>query len=335
MLPQVEDKLLARYLLGTLSEEERAQVEEQLFANTDCYDRLLALKEELTDQCVLGDLTRREQQTFARRFLTTPEGREDALFARALDAVVREEKAAQQPIAQPTATTLSWREKLVQYFQFPVWQMAMTAAAVLLAIGAGVLWMQTRQLQQQLAKASQQIEGAQTKVEQAARNEAELAEQLRRAQTRNEELDQLSRTAQQERDQARKELERLSSRPTTSSAVGTLLSLILAPGAGRGDGKVDELSLTPQTQNVQLRLLLSSGEAYSAYRAEIRTKQGDLIQTLNRLPLRQIKDGKAAQLTVPARLLQEGMYEVRLIGVRRDQTTNFINYYDFKITRGR
>lgn len=331
----VEDKLLTRYLLGTLTEAEQAQVEEWLMDDANSYERLLALKEELTDQCVLGDLPRKEQQTFTRRFLTSPDGREDALFARALDIVSREEKAGRRPVTVPTAPTPSWREKLAQYFQFPVWQMALTAAAILLAIGAGVLWTETRQLRQQLATASQQLEGAQTKAEQAARAEAELAEQLRRTQARNEELDQLSRTAQQERDQARQELERRSAQSSSSSTVATLLSLLLVPGAGRGDGKADELMLTPQTQTVQLRLLLSPGESHPAYRAEIRTKQGELIQTLNRLPVRRTRDGNAVQLTVPARRLQEGSYEASLFGVQPDQTATLINHYDFKITRGK
>ena len=333
MLPVIEDKLLTRYLLGTLTEAEQSQVEEQLFADAACYDRLCALQEELTDQCVLGELARPEQQVFRRRFLTTPDGREDALFARALEAVLQEEKAA-QVIAQ-TATTLSWPEKLAQYFRFPVWQMALAAAAVLLAVGVGFLWTETQRLRQQLASTSQQLEGAQTKAEQSARTEAELAEQLRRAQARNEELDQLSRTAQQERDQARQELERLSARSSSSSAVGTLLSFILVPGAGRADAKVDELSLQPQTQTVQLRLLLSPGETYPAYRAEIRTKQDELIQTLNQLPMRTTRDGKVAQLTLRAQRLKDGDYVVSLFGVRPDQTTHFINYYDFKITRGK
>ena len=335
MLPVIEDKLLTRYLLGTLTEAEQTQVEEWLMDDANSYERLLALKEELTDQCVLGDLTRKEQQTFARRFLNSPDGREDVLFARALDVVSREAKEARQPVIAQTAPEPSWREKLAQYFQFPVWQMALATAAVLLAVGAVFLWTETRQLREQLASTTQQLEGAQTKAEQAARNEAELAEQLRRAQARTEESEQRSRIAQQERDQARQELERLSARPSADSTIGTLLSLILVPGAGRGDGKADELALTPRTQTVQLQLLLSPGETYPAYRAEIRTKQGERIQTLNRLPVRRTKDGNAVQLSVPARLLQEGAYEASLFGVQTDQSSNLINHYDFKITRGK
>ena len=335
MLPVVEDKLLTRYLLGNLTETEQAQVEERLFADADCYDRLLALKEELTDQCVFGDLARKEQQVFARRFLNTADGREDALFARALDAVSREAKEARQPVVPQTAATPSWREKLANYFQFPVWQIAMTAAAVLLAVGVVFLLTETQRLRQQLDSAAQQLASAQTQAQQAARTEAELAEQLRRAQSRTEELDQLSRTAQQERDQARKELEKASARPASGSLVNTLLSLILVPGAGRGGAKVDELSLTPQTNNVQLRLLLSPGEDYPTYRAEIRTKQGELIQEQTRLRSRRTRDGQAVQLTVPARRLPEGSYEASLIGVQPDQTTKLINHYDFKITRGK
>lgn len=325
MLPVLDDKLLTRYLLGDLAEADQAQVEAQLFADETCYDRLCALQAELTDQYVRGSLSPKAQQAFAQRFLTTATGREDELFARALHLALREEREARQPVVAPS---VSWREKLAQYFQFPAWQMAMTAAMVLLVVGVFWLLFETQRLRQQLA-------GAQTEAQQAARTEAELAEQLRRARTRNEELDQLSRTAQQERDQARQELERLSARPSPGSMLGTMLSLLLAPGAGRGSSQVDELTLTPQAQQVQLRLLLDAGTSQASYRAELRTKQGDLLRTLNRLPIRSTKDGQAAQLTLPTSLLQDGTYVVSLYGVQSGQAPELINHYDFKIKRGK
>lgn len=325
MRPVADDKLLTRYLLGELSEAEQVQVEEQLFADATCYDRLHALKTELTDQAVRGGLTRQEQQVFARRFLRTPDGREDELFARALDVVLREEREAPRPVMLPAP---SWREKLANYFQFPAWQMALTAAALLLAVGVVWLWLATQRLQQQLAS-------AQTEAQQTARTKEELEEQLRRARSHNEELDQLSRTAQQERDLARQELERLAARPASGSVLGTMLSLLLVPGAGRGTAQVDELALTPQTQNVQLLLLLDAGETQPTYRAEIRTKQGDLLYEQNRLPRRRTKDGQALQLTIPTQRLKDGAYEVSLFGVQPGQAPKLINHYDFKITRGK
>ena len=257
--------------------------------------------------------------------MSTPDGREDEQFARALDVVLREERAAQRPVILPA---LSWREKLAQYFQFPAWQIALTAAALLLAVGMVWLLVETQRLRQQLA-------GTQTEMQQTAHTKEQLEEQLRNARARNEELDQLSRTAQQERDQARQELERLAARPSSGSVLGTMLSLLLVPGAGRGGAQVDELSLTPQTQRVQLLLLLSPGENQPAYRAEIRTKQGDLIQAQNRLSSRRTKDGKALQLTLPAQRLKDGSYVVSLFGIQPNQTPELINHYDFKITRGR
>ena len=333
MLPVIDDKMLTRYLLGELTEPEQVQVEELLFADATCYDRLQALKAELTDQYVRAGLSHREGQTFAQRFLKTADGYEDELFARALDVVLHEQPAERQP-AKPPA--LTWREKLAQYFQpLPAWQMALTAAALLLTVGVAFLAVETQRLRQQLAVAARQVEGAQTEVQQATRTQAQLEEQLRSARSRNEELDQLSRTAQQERDQARQELERLSARSSSGSVLGTMLSLMLVPGAGRGGAQVDELALTPQTQSVQLLLLLSPGENQPAYRAEIRTKQGDLIQTQNRLSSRRTKDGKALLLTIPTQRLKDGTYEVSLFGVQPGQTPELINHYDFKISRSK
>lgn len=340
MLPKPDDKLLTRYLLGEVSATEQTQVEELLWADNASYDRLCALKEELTDQYVRGAMSAQAQQVFARRYLNSADGYEDKLFARALDAVLLEKNEARHVAAQPEVTSQSWsirwREKLSTYFQpFPMWQMAMSAAALLLLLGVVWLLSETRRLRQELDSADRQIARVQTEAEQAARKQAELAEQLRNAQQRNEQLDQLSRTTQQERDQARKELERLSARSSSSagtSSVGTFLSLLLVPGAGRGGAQVDELQLTRQTQNVRL-LLLNPDPSKRNYRAEIRTKQGDLIYSQNQLSSRRTKDGQALQITLPAQRLKEGLYEVSLFGVQPGQSPELINYYDFKINR--
>ncbi|MDX2030152.1 MAG: hypothetical protein SF339_05760 [Blastocatellia bacterium] len=320
----VDDNLLTRYLLGDLPEAEQTQVEELLFSDPACHDALRALKAELMDQYVRGSLPAAQRDAFARRFLTTGDGRRDWLFARALDAVLDEERPA---IAAPAEAAPSWRDRIAQFLQ-PVsfWQTAMIAALLLLTVGGGYLLLETSRLRGQLDLAARQLDAAQSA-------ETRLQDELRRAGARNQELDAGLRAAQEELDAARAEYNRLAASSGTGSLFGTFMSMVLVPGVGRGEERVDTLFLTPQTRTAQLQLLLAPGERAAGHRAETRTKQGELVHTQTRLRARQTKDGTVLLLDIPTQSLPDGQYQVSLFGVAPGKPPELINYYDFKIAR--
>src|ERR1700686_3525838 len=94
---RVDEILLVRYLLGNLTEEEQAQVEDRAFADTDYRDALEAVEADLIDAYVRGGLSPSERREFERRFLTSPGRRSKVEFARALARVAAESKAAGRP----------------------------------------------------------------------------------------------------------------------------------------------------------------------------------------------------------------------------------------------
>src|SRR5262245_55403773 len=116
MPSELDDQTLTGYLLDELSEAQQIQVEEQLFSDRECDDRLQALKAELTDQYVRGTLPPQRRAVFARRFLTTETGREDALFAKALDGVLREAKPERNPGDHQQPSVSRWLP-LVTFFR--------------------------------------------------------------------------------------------------------------------------------------------------------------------------------------------------------------------------
>ena len=79
-----EEELLNRYLLGELTEEEQARVEERLFRDDIFFEQLQALKEELVDDYVQGELSAHEREQFEKRFLASPQWREQVQFSKAL-----------------------------------------------------------------------------------------------------------------------------------------------------------------------------------------------------------------------------------------------------------
>ena len=71
-----DDRLLQRYLLGDLSEQEQDGIEELYFTDDDYLDKLLVAENELIDDYLRGKLSAAERRKFERNYLTTPEKRQ-------------------------------------------------------------------------------------------------------------------------------------------------------------------------------------------------------------------------------------------------------------------
>ena len=89
---RADEKLLVKYLLGNLSEEEQVQVEDRAFADADYLGALEAAEADLIDAYVRGELSQSDRRGFERRFLTSPQRRSKVEFARALATIAAESK---------------------------------------------------------------------------------------------------------------------------------------------------------------------------------------------------------------------------------------------------
>jgi anti-sigma factor RsiW len=72
--------MIRGYLLGELSPEDGAQVEERLLLEDDVYQELLIVEDELIDEYLARNLSDSEKESFERHFLSTPERREKVRF---------------------------------------------------------------------------------------------------------------------------------------------------------------------------------------------------------------------------------------------------------------
>jgi anti-sigma factor RsiW len=325
MPPVLDDNVLTGYLLGELSEAEQTRVEEQLFFDNESYERLQALKAEMTDQYVRETLAPKRREVFARRFLTTEAGREDALFARALDGVLRAENTTRAPAASEQSRVSWWQSLLAFFSPSSGWKMAMAASLTILFIGSAWLLVERQRLIERLETANRERDVAQSE----ARKGALLETELSRLNSENKELDEKLRQTSKDLDGTRQNLDRILRQSRAASAVGAVLSLILVPGAGRGNERVEELIVNPRARTVQLQLLLEPGVTGSRYRAEVRIKGGPLIYRQDRLRSRRTADGNAVLVNIPADRLKDGRYEVDLHGAKPDVLSD----YEFDIIR--
>src|SRR5262245_7998629 len=78
------EKLLIRYLVGSLPEEQRLQVEGGFLSDDQRYERLLALEDELFYDYAQKKLSPSEREQFEKRFLSSERNRKKAMIASAL-----------------------------------------------------------------------------------------------------------------------------------------------------------------------------------------------------------------------------------------------------------
>ncbi|MFY9609408.1 MAG: hypothetical protein WAU45_12435, partial [Blastocatellia bacterium] len=142
-----EGGLIRRYLLGQISGDEREQLEEMMMSDDELYNRVLLAEDELVEEYVQGELSESERAGFEASFLSTPDGRKQASFAKALDKYVSsasasegetenksvpagergiDERAGPSKVSRPVWWS---RPAIVSYFRF--------AAAAVIVVGLG------------------------------------------------------------------------------------------------------------------------------------------------------------------------------------------------------
>src|SRR5437016_6309198 len=104
-----DDKVIARYLLGGLSEAEQTQLEEQAFSDSDYLQHVRAVEKDLMDEYVRGELSGPEREAFEQRFFASESRRRQMEFASALRQVAGESPARASSDAGATA---SWWDSL-------------------------------------------------------------------------------------------------------------------------------------------------------------------------------------------------------------------------------
>jgi hypothetical protein len=102
---RIDEVLLVRYLLGNLTEEEQARVEDRAFADRDYLGTLNAVEADLIDAYVRRELAQADRRAFERRFPTSPQRRSKIEFAQALSRVAAE-------VTTPATTWRAWLDPI-------------------------------------------------------------------------------------------------------------------------------------------------------------------------------------------------------------------------------
>jgi anti-sigma factor RsiW len=146
------EKLMIRYLLGDVPEDEQIRIEERFFTDDEYFEQLLALEDDLIDDYVNGELTDREREQFEEYFLASPTRRQRVEFAKtfmragslpALAEIAMLGEARPEPVPWWRTVMVFWRaQSLLRRFAL--------AASVLLVLGGSWLIVNTMRLRNQV-----------------------------------------------------------------------------------------------------------------------------------------------------------------------------------------
>src|SRR6185503_13780299 len=325
MSANLNEELIARYLLGELTEEQQVEIEDRAFSDKESLATITEVENDLIDEYVRGELSAAERQRFESRFLASAERRKRVEFARALRTVVSESTGQEKKVVQKAATW-SWRESLYAFLNGlnPAARLAFVAAMVLLVVGAAWLFAETLRLRRQVTQLqaeNQSRQGFQQALDQERKRNDEL----------NARLDQ----EKQQREQTDESLRQLTeiAEATNPAPPPVIASLTLLPGLSRGGNHKPSLALSNDARLVRLQIGIDPDEQYNTFAVELRTLAGRQVWNRENLTARTRRGTRAVGLTLPATVLKSGEYELRLRGLTESGAAEDVGFYYFNVTR--
>ena len=305
------EALLRQYLLGTLAEDERTRLEDKYFADSDLFQELVGVENDLIDTYVRRQLSPAESQQFESQYLSSPERLARVEFARSLERARHEfRKSAAEKHSNTWKFGLHFFSARYQGLRW-----AALAASLLIAVSGG-WWLFSEKHQSR-----------------SARQDAQLVSKPPTPQTGNE-INQPSTTGSKivahggsrstkEADNTNIAALDLSREP--------VLTFTIQPGTVRGAGSVrNELVLPSNIASVRFQLPVRY-DSNAKYTVELQTVEGESIETSSRFTSRK-SDGQAVvSFRVPSHRLKPGDYIVRLSGTDASGKSEAIQSYSFRI----
>ena len=303
-----DEELMVRYLLGELSEGQRIQFEEDCFADDQCFEQLVAVEAELTDDYVGSNLVGLRRERFEKKMLSTAEGRGDVEFARIITGAAADSQQAAVPVLDQRRadgrTPFAWLQ-----FRGRAWQFSLAAIAlVLVGLGLWSVWSyRQRQLeQQQLAQQSAPpaspapVQSPQPGPSPGTHQATASPEPPR---PRGTPLGQ-----------------------TPPAPQPAIVSLLLVPGFDRSVGGANDLVIPADARMVRLQLAFE-GDSYRSYRAVLRSVEGKETFRRGGLKGRVTRSGRNVTLELPAGAFPEGDFILTLSGATAQGEEEINKYF--------
>lgn len=304
-----QDEKIRRYLMDELSEQEREEFEQRLFADDELFREVQTAEMALIDRFVRSAMSPAEQRLMEREFLVTPERRARVAEARIFHQELEE-------LRQPAVlkVKVSWWTKLFSGWNVSLPQIQYAAAALVIVLTAAVAWLvyDRNQTQRELTLARAE---ADTRIrEQIAAKEKELNQRLEQQQTDEAEtlsaLQQEIEQLQQQLAEAKRQQPQLAKtlRPPDSERPSVIETIPFKSLTAAGAGMPIIITVEEGTKVVNLQIPVDELDRNS-FKVTI-TKGTEVVLVVEDVKARRIGGTNNVSISVPANSLEEGHYEV-------------------------
>lgn len=342
------DDLIKRFLLGELSEEERAQVEERFLADNDFFEEVLSAEDALMDQYVLGQLSGQQLERAKTLFQTSPGQKREVEFTKKLVASLRgaglEKNQTAADITHTafaeTTDKIHSRNEIISansesestpgaFSLIPLDLRNLTprstavgwlfVSLVCLSLLSWVLYFyyQKRTWEAQMAAVERTNQDAREKLSELMQGKEELNRKLEDEKERRERAEELIAQLQ-----ARK--------PDGITKPDRIISILLTPANLDRGGNSKTISLKAGSKRVRLQLQLGEGQHSSLYSVLLTTFDGRRVWSKDSIDASQIKQGRLT-LVLPPSLLEHEDYRIELKGLSDSGEFVHVADYIFKV----
>ena len=321
-----------RYLLGTLTDDEKARLEERYFLDDSDFEQLEIAEDELIDRFVRNDLSEEEARRF-QKLLISPRLAERVEVARILAKRTapqpQKEELPEVPVVRVQPRRPSWWENFFgpAAVATPAFRPAMALALTFMLLTTVALifvWTKLRTDTQRLAREQQQREVL----------ERQIAEEQGRSRTLEEQLNQARQQNEEQQQQFAEKYEQLAEQQRQTAAL--IFPFTLSPGGGTrgsGGGSGPTIKIPRGVRAVSIDLNVTHGD-YSRYNAIVRNADsGKEVATPAQLEPFTRKGRKYITLRIDANHLTAGTYTIRVNGVTSTGEAENFDDYPFQVTR--
>jgi hypothetical protein len=322
------EKLLIRYLLGNLPEEQRRQVEVMFLSDDQRYERLLALENELYYDYAQNKLSPDESEQFEKRFLSSEQNRKKLMLASAVAQKMSEAAPVEttKPGLAEREPRFLWRSlKTYLSAQSAAMRVSLEALAIVSLVLIGLV----------IGTVRLRNEFNQLRAQRAAQ-EDQLRRQARQERDRADGLDLKLKREIDENAMLQQELSKMQARSERQGRrFPSVISLALTPSIVRDQATgMKRLNLPPGARLLKLRLKLKGEVEYNSYQATLLTVEGAEKWSQDMLQAQRTGSGRYIELWLPNKTLAPGDYELRLKGYASDGSLEETgDYYYFSIVR--
>ncbi|HEY6347780.1 MAG TPA: hypothetical protein VI636_00070 [Candidatus Angelobacter sp.] len=292
---------IVRFFLGQMPADERTEFERQFLVDDEVFEEIIAAENDLIYAYARGKLRAEEKSRFEAHFLSTPERRERVDFAMSLASYNADLAARDKIRAEP-------RQGSILPFLVAAKSLSrFVLVAVIVTIVFAGAWM--------------------------IRTNRQLVREIRDSHTREQELRRTSADLY-----ARLQKERLAAAgqpgaPGMPLNEGATLSLVLSADVARSGGQRNILPIARPFPRIIL-LLEKPYDDFLNYDVLLETVEGGRIWSKKNVPGSPAsKEKTAVPVEMPAHLLMNGDYVIKLFGASPNGNLDEIEAYSFRVAR--